>query len=448
MSVLLCLLSFGMCFMAGRRSLVSGLVAVFGVGYFYGITRANVPETFSHFIFDAGVVGLYTAQLFRQLSPSQEFQIRSLRPWLELLIVWPLLLFALPTQDLLIRLVGLRGSIFLLPFLLLGSRLDSDERYRLALCIAILNLMAFAFAGAEFFLGLEKFFPHNQMTKLIYASNDVGMQTAYRIPSSFANAHAYGGTMVVTLPFLLGALVQERRRSWHIQLFAMGLVAAIFGILMSASRTHFVVASFVIIVTTFSLRSRLGFVLGWIILVGAVGWVVSGEERLQRFTQLGDTSMVSDRIAGSVNMNILEIAAKYPFGNGLGGGGTSIPYFLQDRVENPIFIENEYARIMLEQGILGLIIWIAFILWVLTRRDENRLDSWYLGRRLARLVCAAFCMAAVTGTGMLTAVPQTCLFLLLAGWVAARQPVTAEQPLAHAQRGIRREAPVPARQYG
>ena len=179
-SLYLCLLSFALCYWAGRRSLVSGLVAVLGVGYFYGLTRANVPETYSHFIFDAGVVGLYATQLFRKLSPSQELRVAPLRPWLEFLVGWPLLLFLVPMQPLLVQVVGLRGNIFLLPFILLGARLDGDERYRLALWIAGLNIVAFGFAGAEYFLGIERFFPHTQVTDLIYRSNDVMGYTAYR----------------------------------------------------------------------------------------------------------------------------------------------------------------------------------------------------------------------------------------------------------------------------
>ena len=191
----------------------------------YGIMRANVPETFSHFIFDAGVVGLYAAQLFRQLSPLERFKIGPLKPWLEFLIAWPVLMFLIPLQDLMIQFVGLRGNIFLLPFILLGARLDGEDRYQLALWIAGLNLLAFAFAGAEYFLGLERFFPRNNVTELLYLSKDVVGHSQYRIPSSFANAHAYGGTMAVGLPLLLGAIVQKHKSNSHLQLLILGIGA-------------------------------------------------------------------------------------------------------------------------------------------------------------------------------------------------------------------------------
>src|ERR1041384_1588295 len=422
-SLLLCILSFALCYWASRRSLSSGLIALLGVGYIYGITRANIPETYSHFIFDAGVVGVYATQLFRKLSPLEEFRVEKLRPWMEFLIAWPLLLFLIPIQDLLIQFVGLRGNIFLLPFILLGARLEASDRYRLALWIAGFNLFVFAIAGTEYLVGLERFFPHNKMTELIYVSKVFVGQSDYRIPATFANAHSYGGSMVMGLPLLIGAVIQKGKSTVQVQLLVLGIAAALIGVLMSAARTHFLAAAILVLVAAFSLRSRLGYAVGWLLLLCAIGWLVSSEQRLQRFMELRNTDSVVERISWSVNMGFLEVAAKYPFGNGLGGGGTSIPYFLQDRIKSRILIENEYGRIMLEQGIVGLLIWIAFVIWVITRPDRDSFSSWYLGRRLAKVACAALFVSAILGTGLLTSIPQTVLFLLLVGWVGARQQV-------------------------
>jgi hypothetical protein len=446
LSSYLCLFSFALCYWAGRRSITSGLVAVLGIGYAYGITRANVPETYSHFIFDAGVVGLYAAQLFHRLSPLEEFKTSHLRPWLEFLIAWPLLLFLIPIQDYLIQFVGVRGSIFLLPFVLFGARLEADGRHRLALWIAGLNLLVFGLAAAEYFLGLESFFPRNHVTELIYISKDLIGHTQYRIPASFVNAHAYGGTMVMGLPLLVGAVMQKRKMNAQFQLLVLGIAAALVGVLMSAARTHFLAAVILVIVATFSLRSKFGYALGWLVLLCVIGWTVSGEQRLQRFMELSDTDSVAERISWSVNMNFFEIASRYPLGNGLGGGGTSIPYFLRDRITNPVVMENEYARIMLEQGVVGLLMWIGFIFWLLSRRDKNPFDSSYLGRRLALVSCTVFFVSALIGTGLLTSIPQSSLFLLLVGWVGARQTRTE---LAQTAPGyVKIEGQAPAQQYG
>ena len=248
--------------------------------------------------------------------------------------------------------------------------------------------------------------------------------------------------MAVGLPLLLGAVVQKHKSTLHLQWLVVGIITALIGILMSAARTHFLLAAILIIVATFSLRSRLGYAMGWLILLVCLGWAVSGEQRMQRFMELGNTDSVVERISWSVNMNFFEIAAQYPFGNGLGGGGTSIPYFLQGNIINPVAMENEYARIMLEQGIMGLLIWVAFILWLLIRRDQDPYDSWYLGRRLALVACALSFLTGLTGTGLLTSVPHSCFLFLLVGWVGAQQPSAAAPEVASDRDRIETKTPV------
>src|SRR4029079_11187924 len=179
MSLYICMAAFIACLIAGRRSLVTGLSLLLALGYAYGIVRANLPDTYSHFIFDAGVLGFYCGQLIRHLTPAESYRIQSLRPWLEPLITWPLIMCLIPNQDTLIRFVGLRGNIFLLPFMLVGACLSNKERYNLAIRLAILNIVAFIFASAEFFTSIESFFPYNEVTRLIYLSKDVA-QSAYR----------------------------------------------------------------------------------------------------------------------------------------------------------------------------------------------------------------------------------------------------------------------------
>jgi hypothetical protein len=427
MSFYLCLLSFTLSYVAGRRSLVSGLVTTLAVGFVFGVTKANLPETASYFIFDSAVLGFYAAQLFRPLTQAMRLRVEGLRLWMELLIFWPFVVFFFPAQDLMVRLVGLRTSIFFLPFLLIGARLAPEERYKLALGLAALNLLALAFAGAEFFIGVTQFFPRNAVTKVIYMSKDVYMSkgvvghTAYRIPASFANAHAYGAAMVVTIPLVAGALLQIKKQQWQTYLLVAGLAAAVLGVLLSATRLNFVAAAALILVLTFSIKSRISYAFGWLVIMTAIALFASGEARLQRITELKNTEMVTERIGWSINMNFFELAAKYPFGNGLGGGGSSIPYFLQDRLEDPVIMENEYARIMLEQGIFGLLLWVAFIAWLLTRRQRDPLDSWREGRRLAWCSCVIMFGIGLIGIGLFVSVPATCLLFLNAGWIAARQ---------------------------
>lgn len=439
-ALILCALAFSLAFRAGRSSLASGLVVVLGVGYAYGILRANVEQTAAHFLFDAAVLGLYLAQITHPSRVREPLRLQSLKNWLIVLIAWPLLLFLLPIQDPLVQLVGLRGNMFLLPFLLFGAKLTDEDLKRLTFWLAAFNLAAFGFAGAEYFLGIERFFPYSAVTDIIYRSNDLVGYTAYRIPATFASSHSYAGTMVVTLPLLLGTWIGGRSPGWRSWVLAGGIIAALLGVFLSAARTHFVVLVLLLATATLSGELKRETRIGWALILLAVGWVVSGEQRLQRFMSLENTEYVTDRVAGSVNKRFFQLVAEYPLGNGLGGGGTSVPYFLQDRLRNPVSLENEYARIVAEEGLAGLALWLGFLAWVFTRPHIRSSEPWGLGRRLARLAALAYFGTGLIGVGLFTSVPQTCLLLLLVGWSAVRRPREAEAPEASAREEPARDA--------
>lgn len=429
LSIVLCVFAFMFAYAAGRRSLVAGLATVFTVGYFYGILRANVPEPSSHFIFDAAVVGLYVTQLWRRQRPDERQSQELLRLWVGLLVAWPLLLFFVPVQSYPVQFVGLRGNIFLLPFLLLGGRLRDEEVYKLALWLGVLNLAAALFAGAEFFLGVERFYPRNEVTDLIYRSvvdedfMNPERSLALRIPAIFTGAHAYAGTMVMTLAFLIGAWALGRERGrWERRLLYATIGVSIVGVFAAAARSPVIILALMLLTVFASVRIRSH---GWaflLVMLAGVGWVVSSEARLQRFTTLQDVEFVSERVSWSVNDSFTQLMTEYPLGNGLGGGGTSMPYFLASEVSPPsYYMENEYARIVLEQGVLGLCIWAGFIFWLFTRRNVRRTDPWYVGRRLTWVACAAFFATGMIGKGLLTSIPGTALIFLGAGWIAIRR---------------------------
>jgi hypothetical protein len=107
-------------------------------------------------------------------------------------------------------------------------------------------------------------------------------------------------------------------------------------------------------------------------------------------------------------------------GNGLGGGGTSMPFFLISRVRTPIIMENEYGRILLETGVIGLLIWVAFIATFLFGSAAFARGSWHSARRVGWVISCFYFVTGMMGLGMLTAIPQTVLMLLAVGWVMAR----------------------------
>ena len=413
----LCLVAFLASYLAGRRSLGLGLCSLFATGYFYGILRANLITTASHFIFDASLLGLYVSQRWSSQDPQEAKRLGALRLWLIALIGWPLMLVFMPFQPLLVSLVGLRGNIFFIPVFLLGSRLKNVDLVRLSGGLALLNLVALGFAIAEYLIGVPAFYPLGPATQIIYASGDVA-GGFFRIPAIFTSAHAYGGTMVGSLPLLLGLWALGETTRLRV-LALLGVGAALVGVLMSATRQHFVLAAAMILATVFTSRGQGNRRVAVLLLVAALGWLALSHERLQRFKSLSDTDAVVDRVAGSVNRGFWEILIEYPMGNGLGGGGSSMPYFLQGQVRNPIGMENEYARILSEQGVIGLMLWLGFVAWFFSRGPiAFAKGEWSNSRRLAWCLAAVGFGTAWIGTGLLTSIPGTVNLLLSAGWAS------------------------------
>lgn len=428
--IFLLVVAFAATYYACRRSLATGLSVLFTIGYAYGLVRANRMDGYSHLLFDAALLGVYVAEFQRRFSQEERGRLNELRTWLYVMIGWPLVLFLAPTQDMLVELVGLRGNVFMLPCMLIGARLHRRDMLKLAQWLAILNIGAGLLALVEYVVGIDPFFPRNAVTDLIYRSGDIADYTAYRIPSSFANAHAYAATMVGTLPLLVSAWMQrvdQRRRV----LFSLAIGISVLSVFATGARLPVVLLFALGLVVVFSSHVMVVHKVRWVVVATVVAFIVSGEERLQRFVTLRDSSYVTERIGGSVNLGIVDVALEYPLGNGLGGGGTSIPYFLQDRVRNVVSIENEYARILLEQGIPGLLVWMIFLAWVFTRPTNRHGEPWFLARRLGWVWCAGSFATGLIGTGLLTSIPATALLLLTLGWIAV--PESAEDLIMPAE---------------
>jgi hypothetical protein len=436
----LCVIAAGLTFWAGKKSLGLGIVVLLTFAYFYGIIRANILSTSIYFLFDSVVVALYLSQKW---SNSNDVKVsRALRTWMILLMIWPCLLVLMPFQPLLVSLVGLRGAIFFLPMALLGNTLRSRDVYHISLALAFLNLAVLGFAAAEYFQGLPRYYPVNAVTIIIYASSDVA-GGFYRIPGTFVNAHGYGGMMVATIPYLLGAWEHSRNRVVRILMVA-GIGAAMLGVLLSATRLNFVIGTALVVLSIWKVRMKPGVRAIFVALILAMTLVALRNERFQRFKSLSDSDLVRERISGSVNRGFFEILATYPLGNGLGGGGTSVPFFLEGQVRHPVATENEYARIMCEQGVIGLMLWIGFILWFLGRyRTAFAIGPWATTRRMTWISCVIGLFSAMIGNGMLTAIPGSAMLLLSMGF--ATSPVSS--PAVPPRRTIVQRAFSPQRLY-
>jgi hypothetical protein len=415
---LLCILAFLSCLSFSVANWRYGLCVLMAWGYFFGILKAHYVTTWGHFIFDAATVGFYAGILLNWPRLEERQKWEKLKPWVIGLVAWPLIMALVPLQHYLVQLVGLRGNMFWIPMLLVGCMLDASGRSLLAYTLAILNIVAFGFAAAEYTLGVEVFVPDNEVTQIVMNSSDIAGGNK-RIPSTFTNAHSYAGTMMGTIPWILGELLNKQKiglgRAAGTLILVPGLLAALLGIFIAGPRSPVAILGLLILLTVFSGRVNLGFVALTVLVGTIVAYFVSQDERMQRFTELQDIDMVVGRMGGSLNLGFFEVLLDYPMGNGMGAGGTSLPYFIQQLLTSSVMMENEYARILLEQGLPGLLFFLAFVAWFVTRPIQ-RDDPARMSKTLLWFITAITFSTAFIGIGMMSSIPGTAMMLLGLGY--------------------------------
>lgn len=261
---LFCVLAFATSFVAARISLVSGLIFLLIWGYFFGILKANYVATNGLFIFDAATIGFYLGSLLNPKLKSVAYRYKPVFPWVSILIAWPVFMSLVPIQHYLVQFIGLRGNIFWLPMILVGFLLSSTEKTTMVFSLSVLNIVALCFAVAEFLIGVEYFVPDNEVTRIVYSSNDL-KDGAKRIPSIFANAHSYSLFMVATIPWIIGEITHFKREKlrnyFRFPILVTGLVCALLGIFIAGPRQPVVVLSMLLMLILFSRGFNLGFVL-------------------------------------------------------------------------------------------------------------------------------------------------------------------------------------------
>src|SRR5690606_30711910 len=107
-----------------------------------------------------------------------------------------------------------------------------------------------------------------------------GLLAAYRIPATFANAASYGSTMVITIPFLLGALLQPRGGLMRRALLISAVVAAVLGVFMAASRTNVVILVALAAVALVGARLGAAGRAGLAVMVVALAAFIANQQRL------------------------------------------------------------------------------------------------------------------------------------------------------------------------
>lgn len=417
MAVALMLAAFVLAILGTRNSLGWGLSAVLAIGYFNGVLRANFLSVWTTFMFDAAVLGMYLVFLARP-EAAGIWKTPASR-WLFLLCLWPSMLCLIPRNDMLVQLVALRATIWYLPVLLIATRLTSRDLQVITRVLAVLNLAAFAVGCYLYVVGVPALYPENAVTQIMYRSNDVA-GGHHRIPATFLSAHQYGGTSGMTLVFLLGRLLQPGVSVLERTLLAAGSAAAVGGVLLCAARQPALAAGLMFLIawilSGFSLR--FGSVL--VVLVGSAVFVALSDERLQRLQTLENSDEFGDRLEGSANAGFIDLMVDYPIGAGLGCAvGTSIPFFLADSAPEQIGLESEYSRLLVDQGMVGLGLWIGFILWMYNRPPKVASSPWRIGILMMYTGTGIAWMTALVGGGVLSSVPSSVLLLLQMGVLAA-----------------------------
>jgi len=416
--ILLFFMLFG-CYYLTMRSLGYGFLGVLFTGYISGVLRANDPGVATTFLFDCSVLGLYTGYASAHWSRLVAMANTPAGHFVLVIILWPALLTLVPMNSFLIQLVSLRATVWFVPVVLIASQLKPIDLVILSRGIAVLNLIALAGGIYIFIFGVEAVYPKNAVTSIIYMSRDVGGSEFYRIPSTFLNAHSYGGVMCLSLPFVLGRALGVGVPMYERVLCSAGTAAAAAGIVMCAARLPAIVFACSIIGTW--IATRFSFKFGIATVLICIGGIVMAlnNERFQRIMTLDDTEYVNERIRGSANAGFFEILIDYPAGAGMGSSaGTSIPFFLADSAPEAIGLENEYCRIAVDQGLPGLLLWMGFLAWVFSKPVSfTPRTSWEITMVMAYSFAIVSWLTAVIGTGVLSSVPGTVMLLTYMGLV-------------------------------
>jgi O-antigen ligase len=96
--------------------------------------------------------------------------------------------------------------------------------------------------------------------------------------------------------------------------------------------------------------------------------------------------------------------------------GTSIPFFLADRAPEQVGLENEYSRILVDQGWIGLGGWVAFLVWLFMTPPSPKGDQqWRIGILTMYALCVVTWSLAFMGTGAMTSIPGSVMMMTMMG---------------------------------
>jgi O-antigen ligase len=263
----------------------------------------------------------------------------------------------------------------------------------------------------------------------LYPETNLGLAVGF-----FANANHMASLLVLCLPFV-AALASDRsgtiqRRSALVTILAAILLLLVVGIALNGSLAGYtlavpvIAASTLIVLPPGTRLRKLVAILGALSIVAAIGALASSSIGGTRIGQDATTSVQSrEQILATTGKAIRDYM---PFGSGLGSFiRVYRTYESPDTVssEYVIHAHDDYAEIVLELGIPGIILLILFLAWWVVAV----VTIWRTGRggayaRAASVASAAVLIHSLVDFPLRTAAISTCFAMCLALMAEPRVP--------------------------
>ncbi len=249
----------------------------------------------------------------------------------------------------------------------------------LLLCIYAIYQYAWGFSrlyeqlkGQEQFLGMDRI-----EWGILHALKEK------RVFASFGNPNVFGGFLALAFPFVLASTVGVRRTWLRLTLLAQIVLTCVV-LYLTKSRGGMLCAALAIILTLLLLNRqillqhtktiRIAFLSAIVLLLLFAGLLVraaalapSEENRsnalIQRLTNL---TTVRERLF-YLKIGIQMIPRAPLLGNGLGAYGVLYPQYRLPQARESRYLHNFAAQLWIEQGLIGLVVFLVFAIGVLVR---------------------------------------------------------------------------------
>jgi O-antigen ligase len=269
----------------------------------------------------------------------------------------------------------------------------------------------------------------------LYPETNLGAAVGF-----FANANHMADLLVITLPFLAAIAAAGRSRSVQrystlLAILAASALLVIVGIVLNRSLAGYVLAIPVIAASALivappsrTLRWSLGLVAA-LSVAASIAVLATSSIGSTRIGQDASSSVQSrEQILATTGK---AIRATMPLGSGLGSFVKVYRlYESPDTVTNEYVVHahNDYAELVLELGIPGVILVLAFLLWwAAAARAAWRTAGGGAFARAATIASAAILVHSLVDFPLRTAAISACFAMCLA-LLADRRPVQRPEP--------------------